>query len=147
MPSLDVLAQRGSANGATVEFLDETQLRQLIPEARSASGRSLWSPNTAVVKPREVVIRLEQELRERGVSFIKGCAGWTAKPKCRELLLADGGHDQLRPSHQLRRPAGRPGGLPVRGGPPIHLAPVQGPLLAAQRELPDSTPLQPLPGT
>ena len=88
---LDVLAERGTANGATVEFLDETQLRQLIPEARSASGRALWSPNTAVVKPLEVVIRLEQELKEQGVSFIKGFSGWTAKPECRELLLANSG--------------------------------------------------------
>ena len=88
---LDLLAERGAAHGATVEFLDETQLRQLIPEARSASGRALWSPNTAVVKPFEVVIQLEQELKERGVSFIKGCAGWAARPESRELLLADGG--------------------------------------------------------
>jgi L-2-hydroxyglutarate oxidase LhgO len=42
---LDVLAERGTANGATVEFWDETQLRELIPEARSASGRALWSAN------------------------------------------------------------------------------------------------------
>ena len=54
------------------------------------SGRP-WSPNTAVVKPFEVVIQLEQELKERGVSFIKGCAGWAARPESRELLLADGG--------------------------------------------------------
>jgi len=52
---LDVLAERGRANGATVEFWDEQQLRELIPEARSASGRALWSPNTAVVKPITVV--------------------------------------------------------------------------------------------
>ena len=56
---LDVLAERGSANGATVEFWDEQQLRELIPEARSASGRALWSPNTAVVKPITVVRRLQ----------------------------------------------------------------------------------------
>ena len=43
-----------------VEFLDDSQLRELIPEARSASGRALWSPNTVVVKPREVVFRLEK---------------------------------------------------------------------------------------
>ena len=88
---LDLLAERGTANGATVEFLDEAQLRQLIPEARSASGRALWSPNTAVVKPLEVLTRLEHDLQERGVLFIKGCAGWTAKPECRELHVADVG--------------------------------------------------------
>jgi len=87
---LDVLAERGSANGATVEFWDEAQLRELIPEARSASGRALWSPNTAVVKPITVVRRLQQELQERGVSFLTGRAGWTAEPERRQLRLADG---------------------------------------------------------
>ena len=31
---------RGRANGAVVELWDESQLRQKIPEARSASGRA-----------------------------------------------------------------------------------------------------------
>lgn len=87
---LDVLAERGRANGATVEFLDESQLRDLIPEARSASGRALWSPNTAVVKPISVVRQLQKELRERGVSFLTGRAGWTAEPERLQLRLADG---------------------------------------------------------
>lgn len=87
---LDVLAERGRANGAQVEFWDEQQLRELIPEARSASGRALWSPNTAVVKPITVVRRLQQELSERGVVFMAGQAGWTADPERRQLLLADG---------------------------------------------------------
>jgi L-2-hydroxyglutarate oxidase LhgO len=87
---LDVLAERGRANGAQVEFWDEQQLRELIPEARSASGRALWSPNTAVVKPITVVRRLQQELSERGVVFLAGQAGWTADPERRQLLLADG---------------------------------------------------------
>ena len=87
---LDVLAERGRANGAVVELLDESQLRELIPEARSASGRALWSPNTAVVKPITVVQRLKQELQERGVRFLNGQQGWTAKPEHQHLLLADG---------------------------------------------------------
>ena len=88
---LDVLAERGAANGATVEIWDENQLRELIPEARSASGRALWSPNTAVVKSITVLQRLHQELRERGVSFLTGRPGWTAEPEHRQLRLADGG--------------------------------------------------------
>jgi L-2-hydroxyglutarate oxidase len=88
---LDVLAERGTANGASVEFFDEKQLRELIPEARSASGRALWSPNTAVVKPITLVRRLQQELRERGVSFLTDRAGWRAEPERRQLGLADGG--------------------------------------------------------
>jgi len=87
---LDGLAEHGTANGATVEFWDEDQLRELIPEVRSASGRALWSPNTAVVKPFAVVRRLQQELQEQGVSFLMECAGWSAVPERRRLRLADG---------------------------------------------------------
>lgn len=87
---LDVLAERGRANGAVVELWDESQLRQLIPEARSASGRALWSPNTAVVKPITVVRRLQQELEGRGVRFLSAQQGWAAKPEQQHLLLADG---------------------------------------------------------
>ena len=87
---LDVLAERGRANGAFVELLNESQLRQLIPEARSASGRALWSPNTAVVKPITVVQRLKQELKERGVRILCGEDGWKAKPEHQNVLLANG---------------------------------------------------------
>ncbi|KZR90596.1 NAD(P)/FAD-dependent oxidoreductase [Synechococcus sp. MIT S9508] len=87
---LDVLAERGRANGAVVELWDESQLRQKMPEARSASGRALWSPNTAVVKPISVVQRLQQELRQRGVNVLAAQSGWTAKPEQLQLLLADG---------------------------------------------------------
>ena len=87
---LDVLAERGRANGAVVELWDETQLHKFIPEARSASGRALWSPNTAVVKPIAVVQQLKQELQERGVCFLAAQQGWTAKPEQQHLLLADG---------------------------------------------------------
>jgi len=87
---LNVLAERGRANGAVVEILDEKQLRQLIPEARSASGRALWSPNTAVVKPIEVVQRLKLELKERGVHILTAQQGWTARPEQQQLILADG---------------------------------------------------------
>ena len=87
---LDVLAERGRANGAVVELWDERQLHQLIPEARTASGRALWSPNTAVVKPIAVVKRLHQELQERGVQFFAAQKGWTANPDQKLLQLADG---------------------------------------------------------
>lgn len=87
---LDVLAKRGIANGAKVEFWDEHQLRELIPEARTASGRALWSPTTAVVKPITVVSELQKELQQRGVCFLTGEIGWKAEPKSRRLKLAGG---------------------------------------------------------
>ena len=87
---LDVLAVRGRANGAVVELWDESQLRQKVPEARSASGRALWSPNTAVVKPLAVVQRLQKELQERGVKVLLAQPSWTPKADEQHLVLADG---------------------------------------------------------
>jgi len=87
---LELLAERGRANGATVEFLDEQQLHKLIPEARSASGRALWSPNTVVVKPLQVVQRLQQELQQQGVRLIAAAVGWRVQPEECSISLADG---------------------------------------------------------
>ena len=87
---LDVLAERGRANGAEVEFWDNDQLRELIPEARTASGRALWSPNTAVVKPISVVRRLRQELRDRGVNIREGQHDFKTRPVQQEVTLCDG---------------------------------------------------------
>jgi L-2-hydroxyglutarate oxidase LhgO len=89
-PQLDVLAERGRANGATVELWDARQLQELIPEARTASGRALWSPNTAVVKPIKVVDQLQRELQQRGVRFVQNQPGWSAKPQQQKLILCEG---------------------------------------------------------
>lgn len=89
-PQLDVLAERGRANGATVELWNAQQLHELIPEARTASDRALWSPNTAVVKPIKVVDQLQRELQQRGVRFVQSQAGWKANPQQHQLLLSDG---------------------------------------------------------
>jgi len=89
-PQLDLLADRGRANGAVVEFWDAQQLQEQIPEARSASGRALWSPNTAVVKPITVVRRLRQELGERGVRFLEDQPHWKALTEQQTLELSDG---------------------------------------------------------
>ena len=87
---LDVLAERGKANGAKVEFCNSDQLRELAPEARSASGRALWSPNTAVVKPISVVRRLHQDLADQGVKMLQGEHDFKTRPAQRELALSDG---------------------------------------------------------
>ena len=38
-------------------------------QARTASGRALWSPDTAVVKPMNVIKRLQEELRDKVFHF------------------------------------------------------------------------------
>src|SRR5512136_32135 len=47
LPALDELARRAAANGAPVEMLDERQLAEREPCART-TGRALWSSMTAV---------------------------------------------------------------------------------------------------
>jgi len=89
---LDLLAERGRANGAKVELLDANQLRELIPEARTASGRALWSPNTVVVKPISVVRQLRQELVNRGVNILHEQKHVDARPEQQKLVFADGTH-------------------------------------------------------
>lgn len=66
---LDLLKTRANENGAKVEMWDENKLYEFEPEVRSASGRALWSPNTAVVNPKVVIKRLQQELEQSGVKF------------------------------------------------------------------------------
>ena len=89
-PQLDVLAERGIANGAEVELWDENQLQELVPEARTASGRALWSPNTAVVKPLSVVRRLRQDLIDQGVKMFLGLHDFKVRPMEKQLALPDG---------------------------------------------------------
>ena len=87
---LEILADRGIANGAYVEFWDRKRLKDFIPEAHSASGRALWSPNTAVVKPITVIKRLKEELIENGVLFIQAEQSWRAEPDQKCIRLSDG---------------------------------------------------------
>ena len=69
---LDVLAERGIKNGAKVEYLDEKSLYEILPQAKSASRRALWSPNTAVVNPKQVINHLKKQLELKGVKFKMG---------------------------------------------------------------------------
>ena len=70
-PQLDLLYTRGKKNGAIVELIDEKKLFELEPHSHSPTGRALWSPLTAVVNPKEIIMHLEKELKENGVIFLK----------------------------------------------------------------------------
>lgn len=85
---LELLRERGLANGADVRLIDAGEFRERVPDGRSASGRALWSPGTCVVKPKLVLQRLEQRLRERGVRFLLNTRLLAADPSARSLQLA-----------------------------------------------------------
>ncbi len=73
LPVLDELHRRAVANGAKVEMLDERQLAELEPNARTVE-RALFSHYTAVVDPKLVLKSLREELEESGrVRFRMGC--------------------------------------------------------------------------
>jgi len=67
---IDLLYQRGVANGATVSIIDRGQLKKIEPEAYSISGRALYSPDTAVVDAKVVLQHLKESLKARGVVFL-----------------------------------------------------------------------------
>tara|TARA_B100000700_G_scaffold246782_1_gene275905 strand:- start:642 stop:1871 length:1230 start_codon:yes stop_codon:yes gene_type:complete len=87
---LDLLKRRGDSNGATVHIIDNYQLKELIPEARSSSGRALWSPNTVVVKPLTVIKTLQSELEQKGVEIYTNQKDYEFNIELKELKLQDG---------------------------------------------------------
>ena len=144
---LDVLAERGRANGAEVEFWDDDQLREMVPEARTASGRALWSPNTAVVKPISVVDRLRQDLADRGVKIHNGQCQFQANPVKQYLALSDGtelsyGHLFNCTGLQADRVA-----IAFGVGDQYTLLPFNRAVLATQGKLPNTTTNQSLSST
>ena len=66
---LKVLYDRAVAAGAKVELIDERQLSDLEPEARTATGQALWSPDTAVIDPVKVLKQLVTDLGKKGVEI------------------------------------------------------------------------------
>tara|TARA_B100001173_G_scaffold309009_1_gene320465 strand:- start:1730 stop:2962 length:1233 start_codon:yes stop_codon:yes gene_type:complete len=87
---LDLLAERGRANGAKVELWDSDQLSELIPEARTSSGRALWSPETAVVKPLKVIEELRNDLENKGVQFMFNEKNYLFEPESKKIILSNG---------------------------------------------------------
>lgn len=74
LPALDELHRRAVVNGARVDFLDEKQLEEVEPSARTV-GRALFSHLTAAVDPKLVLQALRAELEASGrATLLLGCA-------------------------------------------------------------------------
>lgn len=69
-PQLELLAQRAAANGIAVERLDEKQLKEVEPEARSATGNALLVRSTSVVNAGKVMDAMVSEVRAMGVNLL-----------------------------------------------------------------------------
>jgi L-2-hydroxyglutarate oxidase LhgO len=86
LPALEQLFQRGQANGVKLEQIDEAQLFELEPLARTHE-RALWSPTTAVADPVKVVQALAQRVVERGGVLRLGAS--VVGIESRKVLLSD----------------------------------------------------------
>ena len=62
------LKRRGDKNGVDVRLIDEKELAEIEPNARTC-GLALWSPHTASVDPIRIAQNLEKELSGNGVRF------------------------------------------------------------------------------
>jgi L-2-hydroxyglutarate oxidase LhgO len=73
LPTLDELHRRATANGARVRFVDEKELAEIEPMART-TGRALHSLDTAVVDPKAVLASLRADLEASGrVRLVTAC--------------------------------------------------------------------------
>lgn len=71
LPELDELARRGQANGVELYTIDERELIDLEPRARTYE-RALWSPTTAVADPVDVINALTDDVLQRRVELRLG---------------------------------------------------------------------------
>ena len=72
LPTLEELHRRATANGARVAFVDEQELAEIEPMARTA-GKALHSLDTAAVDPKAVLRSLRADLEAAGVRIVTGC--------------------------------------------------------------------------
>lgn len=79
VPRLQQLYERGVANGCTLEVIDERQLAELEPLAKT-HGKALWSPLTAVSSPVGVTQELANRVLERGGDIRLGSLVTNAGP-------------------------------------------------------------------
>jgi L-2-hydroxyglutarate oxidase len=68
-PQLDLLAKRAAMHGIGIEHLDERQLAELEPDARSLDGKALLVPSTAVGNPGRVMEVLLEEIKRLGIEL------------------------------------------------------------------------------
>lgn len=66
-PQLDLLAERGAANGIAVERIDAAELARREPEARSATGEALFVAQTSVVDSAQILKQVVADVHAAGI--------------------------------------------------------------------------------
>ena len=86
-PQLTMIAERAQQQGIPVEKLDEQQLRDMEPQARSATGEALYVPSTAVGDPPAVMKVLRGALQENNIALTYNAQLDSVKPGRRQIRL------------------------------------------------------------
>ena len=86
---IDKLYERGIKNGANVQLIDQKELNEIAPFVNSSSGRAIFSPNTSVVNPIEIIKSLENDLINKGVKIIKSQTNWKIERNKKTIKLND----------------------------------------------------------
>ena len=89
LPRMAELLRRGRANNVPLEQIDEQQLAELEPLARTV-GAALWSPTTSSADPAAVVIAMAEDFTRSGGALLLGAEVIDARPG--EVLMARDGH-------------------------------------------------------
>jgi len=84
------LLANARANGVNVELIDSKSLSQLEPNANQMIDRALFSPETAIVSPKEILECLRLELLDGGVSLFFGQEARSINIKNGELKTQTG---------------------------------------------------------
>ncbi len=87
--TLRELHRRAQANGSPVRLVDERELADIEPNARS-DGPALYSPETAVIDPGRILDCLAAELAASGKARILRGTAFTARPKAGVVSTTDG---------------------------------------------------------
>lgn len=83
------LFKRAQANGASVSMLDTNQLQKMEPLANLNANIALFSPNTAVVAPKEILSHIYNWLLAKNVDFKFNSNCVNFLPKQQKLIVND----------------------------------------------------------
>lgn len=86
---LETLQQRATQNGAKVRLISRAELKELEPEAYSATDYALFSPETSVVDPKAILNHIYQSLSEQKVAFYFNEKNTQIDTQSKELILSN----------------------------------------------------------
>jgi len=69
LPTLLDLKKRGDVNGVELEVVNEKELKELEPAAKTVES-ALFAPTTATVNPREICDFMQKDLQSKNVRFL-----------------------------------------------------------------------------